>query len=178
MKLTYDDKLAIFRRKQAGVAWPTLSLEFGVREETLKYIVALMKRYGLEIVRKSPNRHYSTQLKLEIIHKVLTEGQSVRQTALDYALPSYGLLFNWLAHYKKNGYPLSDKPRGRTPKMGRKPKKRWEDMTELERLREENERLRTENVFLKKLRELRLKDEAEQRARQRQLEEWSKQDTD
>ncbi len=62
--------------------------------------------------------------------------------------------------------------------MGRKPKKRWEDMTELERLREENERLRTENVFLKKLRELRLKDEAEQRARQRQLEEWSKQDTD
>lgn len=27
--------------------------------------------------------------------------------------------------------------------MGRKPKKRWEDMTELERLREENERLRT-----------------------------------
>lgn len=33
--------------------------------------------------------------------------------------------------------------------MGRNPKKRWEDMTELERLRLENERLRTENVFLK-----------------------------
>ena len=171
MKLTYEDKLAIFRRKQAGVAWSALSLEFGVREETLKYIVALMKRYGLEIVRKSPNRHYSTQLKLEIIRKVLTEGQSIRQTALDYALPSRGLLSNWFAHYKKNGYTLSDKPRGGAPKMGRKPKKRWEDMTELERLREENERLRTENVFLKKLRALRLKDEAEQRARQRQLEE-------
>lgn len=51
-------------------------------------------------------------------------------------------------------------------------------MTELEQLREENERLRTENVFLKKLRTLRLKDEAEQRAWQRQLEKWSKQDTD
>lgn len=61
--------------------------------------------------------------------------------------------------------------------MGCKPQKRWEDMTELEQLREENERLRTENVFLKKLRALRLKDENEQRVRQRQLEEWSKQDT-
>lgn len=61
MKLTYEDKLAIFRRKQVEVAWSALSLEFGVREATLQYIVALMKRYGLEIIRKSPNRHYSTQ---------------------------------------------------------------------------------------------------------------------
>ena len=65
MKLTYEDKLAIFRRKQLGVAWSALSLEFGVREETLQYIVALMKRYGLEFVRRSPSRHYSTKLKLK-----------------------------------------------------------------------------------------------------------------
>ena len=44
--------------------------------------------------------------------------------------------------------------------MGRKPKKKWEEMTELERVFEENERLRTENAYLKKLRELRLRDEA------------------
>ena len=41
--------------------------------------------------------------------------------------------------------------------MGRKRKKIWEEMAELERLQSENRYLRAENTILKKLRELRLK---------------------
>lgn len=51
-------------------------------------------------------------------------------------------------------------------------------MTELERLQEENERLRTENAYLKKLKELRLRDEALACERQKQLEKWSMEDSD
>ena len=51
-------------------------------------------------------------------------------------------------------------------------------MTELEQLQEENERLRTEVAFLKKLRELRLRDEAIAHERQKQLETWSQEDSD
>ncbi|CJH86199.1 degenerate transposase [Streptococcus pneumoniae] len=45
--------------------------------------------------------------------------------------------------------------------MRRKPKKRPEERTELERLQAENEYLRAEKAILKKLRELRLKEEKE-----------------
>ena len=56
--------------------------------------------------------------------------------------------------------------------MGRKRKKTWKEMTELERLQEENKCLRTEVAYLKKLKELQERDEALQRERQKQLEKW------
>ncbi|AAK99556.1 transposase [Streptococcus pneumoniae] len=51
--------------------------------------------------------------------------------------------------------------------MGRNPKTRPEERTELERLQAENEYLRAENAILKKLRELRLKEEKEKEERQK-----------
>ena len=52
MKLTYEDKVQIYELRKQGQTFNQLSKRFGVELSGLKYMVTLIDRYGIEIVKK------------------------------------------------------------------------------------------------------------------------------
>ena len=112
MKLTYEDRVQIHELRKQGQTFNQLSNQFGVNVSGLKYMVKLIDRYGINIVKKGKNRYYSPKLKREMIDKVLLEGCSRQSVCLDYGLSNQGLLNNWIAQYKKMGILLLRKQEG------------------------------------------------------------------
>ena len=119
MKLTYEDKVQIYELRKQGFSYSRLADMFGIDARNLSYMIKLIERYGLEIVKKGRNNYYSPEIKQEMIDKVLLEGWSKERVSLEYGLPARATLPNWLAQYKKNKYTIVEKIRGRVPEMGR-----------------------------------------------------------
>ena len=76
MKLTYEDRVKIHELRKQGQTFNQLSKRFGVDASGLRYMMRMIERYGIEIVKKGKNCYYSPELKQEMIDKVLLEGRS------------------------------------------------------------------------------------------------------
>jgi len=63
MKLNYEDKVQIYELRKQGQSFKQLSKRFGVDISGLKYMMKLIDRYGIDIVKKGMNRYYSPELK-------------------------------------------------------------------------------------------------------------------
>ena len=63
MKLNYEDKVQIYELRKQGQSFKQLSKRFGVDVSGLKYMMKLIDRYGIDIVKKGLNRYYSPELK-------------------------------------------------------------------------------------------------------------------
>ncbi|MCY7248870.1 IS3 family transposase, partial [Streptococcus pasteurianus] len=50
MKLSYEDKIEIYRLRQSGWTWPKISQTFNISKYNLQYMVRLIDIHGLESV--------------------------------------------------------------------------------------------------------------------------------
>ena len=55
MKLTYEDKVQIYESRKQGESFRRLSNQFGINISNLQYMIKLIDRYGIEIVKKGKN---------------------------------------------------------------------------------------------------------------------------
>ncbi|KWX19419.1 transposase [Mycolicibacterium wolinskyi] len=105
------------------------------------------------LVAKPTRTAYSFEFKLDVVCKVIDEGAAAQQVAQEYGLSSATLVQTWVRAYRRLGEDgLKPKPKGRQPKDADSSS---QELTDLQRLEQENVRLRAENAYLKKLRALR-----------------------
>ena len=95
-KLTREDKIEIYEIRKKGVTISSLTKAFDVQGANIRYLIALIKKHGYDILRKNKNRTYSKDFKLQIINRILISHESINYVALDIGLVSSGILHNWL----------------------------------------------------------------------------------
>ena len=114
MKLTYEDKLEIYRLwKQEGWGEDRIAKRFSIGYSNARYIFHLIDKHGPEVVKHGKNKYYSLEFKEAAIKRALSGKEPIISIALDLGLPSDGALYAWLKSYKENGYTVVERKRGR-----------------------------------------------------------------
>ena len=150
MAITHEQKIEIYSLYKNGTSISEIKNIYGIDRSNISYLIKLIDKHGIEILRTTKNRTFSKEFKLECITQVLINHEEARDVSLNAGLLSSGLLHNWIREYKQNGYNVVEKKRGCIP-VNKKPKTIVNDKrTEVEKLRDENKYLKAEVEFLKK----------------------------
>ena len=152
-KLSYEDRINIYKERKEGNTISSLSKKYNIRETRIKYLIRLIDKHGFDILKTIKNKKYSKEFKEKAINRVLINGEPICSVAVDLGLSGDGMLHNWINKYKENGYNIVERKRGRSP-MFKKPKtkKNETDKEKIKRLEEENLYLKAELEYSKKLR--------------------------
>lgn len=152
-KLSYEEKIKIYEERKQGKTVTSLAKKYGIRVVGIKYLVRLIDRHGLDVLRTTKNKYYYIQEKERIISRVILNNETACSVAIDEGLPSSGMLQNWIKKYKENGYNIVERKRGR-PTMSKVTKKKENETQEekIKRLEKQVQYLSAELEYSKKLR--------------------------
>ena len=152
-KLSYEQRISIYNERKQGTSISTLSKKYNVRENVIQYMICLIDKHGIDVLRKDKNMFYPKYKKEKIINRVLIGGEPVWAVAIDEGIQNDGTLRNWIKKYKEMGYNIVERKRGRPtmPKVTNK-KENETDKEKIKRLEEENLYLKAELEYSKKLR--------------------------
>lgn len=153
-KLSYEDKVKIYYEKKKGRSRKDIASEYKIQQSNVQYLVRLIDKHGVDILRTTSNKKYTSDEKERIINRVLVNNESSLSVAIDEGLSSLGMLINWIKEYKEMGYNIVERKRGRSPTMPKVTKKKENetDKEKIKRLEEENLYLKAELEYSKKLR--------------------------
>lgn len=156
VKYSEGFKLKIVKEYKDGhLGYHLLAKKYGIKNRSqIRRWVLLYNKFGAAaLLRKRNNEVYPVQFKLDVLDFIKRTGASSIEAALSYGIMNPPMITKWKKAYEKGGVEALERPRGR-PSMSDKPSKKQNKkmMSREEELERENELLRLEVEYLKKLR--------------------------
>ena len=146
---------------EGKLSYQLLSRKYEMPSSTpIKQWVRAFNAFGKEgLQRKTRIEVYSVKFKLDVLNFMKQTGASYQDTAIKFNMNNPSLIAKWNSQFLKDGIEgLQEKSKGR-PTMSKKPKmtpaKGEKTITREELLERENELLRLEVAYLKKLKAFR-----------------------
>ena len=153
-KHTYEERLLAVEKCLSGIAPKTVARQMGIEPNYVSIWLSCYQLEGPIGLLKRPMKHADFAEKCKIVCEYAEKGVPLHKICAEYHVGRTAVQ-RWSAMYRKGGYDaLRDiKPIGKGHLGMGRPKKK-EPVTELEKLQRENELLRAENAYLKKLKAL------------------------
>lgn len=157
-KYSEDFKLQLVKEYVEGtLGYKLVARKYGLPDPTpIRHWIRAYQAFGIEGLRKKQTRQvYSVQFKLDVLHFMKQTGASYQDTAIKFKLNNPPLIAGWNRKFLAEGVEgLEERAKGR-PTMSKKPKqnpvKPEKSLSREEQLERENELLRLEVAYLKKL---------------------------
>lgn len=155
-KHTEQFKLTVIQDYLSGVGgFDAVAHLHGIDKATVHKWVAVYRQHGASGIGKKYT-HYDAQFKLSVLQRMWTKGLSQREAAAIFNIRSAPSIGIWERQYYAGGIDaLTPRRRGRPKKMPEapitKPSVVIDEIRTRKQLVEENDYLRMENAYLKKL---------------------------
>jgi transposase-like protein len=152
VKYTGEDKLAAIQRYLAGnESYNEIATSIGTSDSVIRNWVMQYKEHGMEILTEKSYTSYSAQFKLDVLNYMNNNGTSPNKTAAVFNISSPGLVRKWRNQFEIGGIDALKLKKKGLSNMDKKSKENEPIKGSKEALEAENERLRMENAYLKKL---------------------------
>ncbi len=155
-KHTFEDRLKYMQMLENDFTINYIHRHYGISSELLQRLWFRYQTKGANALKKKRSTTLSVDQRLKAIRDFEENKLSLCDVLNKYEISAHAF-YSWRKLYASGGEQalIEHKTRGKPPKsMARPKKKTWAEMTELERLQQENMELKTEIALLKKVRAL------------------------
>jgi transposase len=144
---------------EQGLGFKAIGKLYDVNPSQIQLWYSFYQCYGVQGIEQRTYTSYSTSFKLKVIKYLKSNLISLKDACVKFNISRESVIISWQRAYAQNGAEgLISQPKGRKVIMENSNKKRSakesKPLTREEELLQENEYLRTELAFLKKLRAL------------------------